>query len=93
MNERGGLRRPLNPIAAQRPDQQPRFGRRRDARHAAYREALERLLELEDALEELARLEPRGEHLASAAWLAAERLRRHHLDPHRDLVAEWAIAA
>jgi hypothetical protein len=89
----GGLRRLPRPVAAKQPEPQSRFDCGRDARHDAYRAALDRLNELESALDTLALLEPRGEHLASAAWLAAERLRRHHLDPHRHFVREWGIAA
>ena len=94
MNGKGGSRRLPKSLPAQRASEQSRFGRGRDApQAAAYRAALDRLGELELALDVLAELEPRGEHLASAAWLAAERLQRHHLGPHRHLVDEWRIAA
>ena len=94
MNAKGGSRRLPPPIPAQRSHQQHRFGGGRrlgldERQHAAYVEARTQLRELEEALDALAALEPRGELLAAACWLAVARLRRHHLELARPLLDEW----
>ena len=58
------------------------------ARVCAASGALRHLRDLEAALDVVAAAEPRDELCAAVVWLAYERLRRHHLEPHRAIIEE-----
>lgn len=79
----------LEEVASDAPPKVEPFTGRLPPREGSRRRALHALFSLELELSALETIEPRGEEFAFVLSLVRDRLQRHHLHPHRAVLAEW----